>query len=24
MRNVEYFSYVGNMITRDSRCTREI
>jgi hypothetical protein len=24
IRNVEYFSYLGNLITSDSRCTREI
>jgi len=23
-KNVEYFNYVGSMITNDGRCTREI
>jgi hypothetical protein len=24
LENVEYFSYLGSMITNDARCTREI
>jgi hypothetical protein len=24
LENVEYFNYLGSMITNDSRCTREI
>jgi hypothetical protein len=24
LENVEYFNYLGNMITNDARCTREI
>jgi hypothetical protein len=24
LKNVEYFSYLGSMITNDARCTREI
>jgi hypothetical protein len=24
MQNVEYFSYLGSMVTKDARCTREI
>jgi hypothetical protein len=24
LKNVEYFNYLGSMITNDARCTREI